>query len=223
MSDEANDFLMGSAAPSISWKDRPIGTTVRGTVSRPPRKMQQRDIKDGKPLTWDDGSPRWQLVVNLRTELRDPTVDGDDGERSLYVKGKSMTDALRDAVRRAGAPGIEVGAELSVTYVGDGPKTNPKFDPPRLYSATYSRPVATGDSGAFLDGTQNSSAFGAPDGTQHAEAQASHLANARLVQPVAASAPPCPPGIDPAVWQGMDAATRTAVLASVTAGMVPPF
>lgn len=226
MTDDANNYLMGDAAPSISWRDAPIGHAITGTITRPPRKMQQRDIDSGKPLVWDDGTPRWQLVVNLATSLRDPALDADDGERALYVKGKSMTQALREAVRRAGAPGLEVGGTLTVTYIGDGEARNKAFSPPKLYSATYARPALTGDSGAYLSA-------GAA-GNTHAEAQASHLATERLAQPVAAArpapagaagtaVPPCPAGIDPAVWAGMDPATRSAVLATVAAGVVPPF
>lgn len=136
---EANDFLMAGGIPSAKFPT--VGTTVGGTIVRQPELRQQTDITTGKPKFWDDGSPRQQIVVQLATAERDPSIADDDGERAIYVKG-NLTKAVREAVRKAGAKGLEVGGHLSVTYVADGQSDKVGFTPPKLYSAAYTPPTA---------------------------------------------------------------------------------
>ena len=133
----AQEFLMGRGGRSAKFPA--IGTSVSGQIVKEPEVTQQTEFGTGRPLTWDDGRPRLQLVVTLQTDERDPSDPDDDGKRVLYVKGKSMTNAVRDAVRKAGANGLEVGGTLTVTYVGDGKAE--RGMPPKLYSAVYQRPI----------------------------------------------------------------------------------
>lgn len=143
----AQDFLMGSGSKSAKFPT--VGTTVTGQIVREPEVTQQTEFGTGRPLTWDDGKPRLQLVVQIQTSERDPQDVEDDGVRAIYVKGKSLTNAVRDAVRKAGAQGLEVGGTLTVTYVGDGEAD--RGMPPKLYTATYQRPTPTAD---FLNSGQ---------------------------------------------------------------------
>lgn len=146
MSMSADDFLFGGA-PSLSWADAVPGTTLGGEIVRPPTTKQQTDFDSGKPLFWEDGSPRMQLLVQLKTPLRDASDPLDDGTRTLYVKGSSLTNAVRAAVKSAGARSLAVGGQLFVTFTGLGPKEG-KRQPPRLFSARYVPPA--GDSGSVL-------------------------------------------------------------------------
>lgn len=130
-----DQFLMGGGVPSAKFER--INDSVVGTITDQ-EVRQQTDLDTNKPLFWDDGRPRMQLVVTLQTDLRD---DGDDdGLRRLYVKGKSLTDAVREAVRLAGARGLETGGRLKVAYVGDGVPSKKGFTAPKLYLAEYARP-----------------------------------------------------------------------------------
>jgi len=92
-----------------------------------------------------DGQPMLQLIVKLQTGNPDLNDPDDDGVRALYVKGKNLTAAIREAVKSAGAKSLEVGGKLSVTYTGDGEKTNKAFNAPKEYSATYTAPNASED------------------------------------------------------------------------------
>lgn len=143
MSTDPNAFLMGGGAKSAKF-DTP-GTTVTGTIAAEPEMKQQTEFGTGKLLFWDNGDPMMQLVVKLQTTERDPQVEDDDGIRALYIKGgfkkPTLQKAVSDAVRAAGAKGLEVGGTLSVTYTGDGPKEGAGF-PPKYYSATYTPPTA---------------------------------------------------------------------------------
>lgn len=131
-------FLMGGGgAPSAFTTDDPLGTTVGGPIVEPPTLIEQTDFDSGEVLTWDDGRPRMQLVVTVQTDRYDPSRDGDDGRRRFYVKGGNLQQVIRDAVRKTGAPGLEVGGTLLVTRVGQGEPKRKGGAKPWLHTATY--------------------------------------------------------------------------------------
>ncbi|WP_112469440.1 hypothetical protein [Streptomyces triticisoli] len=130
----ADDFLMGGSIPSAKFPT--IGTTIGGQITTQPTVEQQRDYTTGEPKFWDDGKPQMQMVVTLATSDRDPAVQDDDGTRRLYVKGQ-LKNAIAQAVRAAGARGLEVGGRLAVTYVRDGERKNPRFNAPKEFTAQY--------------------------------------------------------------------------------------
>lgn len=138
MTISANDFLMGGGVKSAAFPA--VGTTVTGRITREPEVQQQKDFKTGELKFWkSDGKPMQQLKVVLATTERDPATPDDDGERTLYVKG-NLLKAVRDAVRKAGAKGLDVGGTLAVTYSGDGIAQG-QLDPPKLYTAVYTPPA----------------------------------------------------------------------------------
>ena len=143
MSNESTDFLLGSSSPSAKFPT--IGTTITGTITEPPVIADQRDL-DGNIKTWDDGSTMKQLIVTLSTNLRDASIEDDDGTRRLFVSGSkkpesmSMTAAIGGAVRAAKANGLEVGGKLTVKYIADGVPPKKGFNAPKQYAATYEPP-----------------------------------------------------------------------------------
>lgn len=136
ISTDVNDFLTRSGAPSVKFPN--VGDKVKGTILGA-EKSQQTDIH-GAPKTYDDGNPMMQVVITLQTDERDPSVDGDTGERRLFAKGQMLT-AIREALRNAGASGLEVGATLAVQYEKDGERKAAGFNPPKLYRAQYQAPA----------------------------------------------------------------------------------
>lgn len=183
---DGNDLLMGSGYPAAKFPTP--GTTVAGVVVGQPRSQQQLDYATKKPEFWDDGRPKMQVVVNLRTDLRDPSVPHDDGMRSLYIKGKNLTQAVRHAVRSSGCSKLDSGGRLEITYTGDGVATNGK--PPKEYAATYRAPV-NADMSKVLRDTQ---AQADPD-----------------------VIPPCPPGMDEVKWRDLDPDSRARIMAAFAA------
>lgn len=137
----ADDFLMGGGVTSAKFPV--LGTTVTGRITERPTVEQQKDFTTGEAKFWDDGKPQMQLVVTLATAERDPANPEDDGARRVYVKGQMKT-AVAQAVRAAGARGLEVGGVLSVTYSTDGVAKNPRFNAPKNFTATYT-PAATAE------------------------------------------------------------------------------
>jgi len=142
-----NDFLMAEGGKSFSFDqigDKVVGEVVSSEV------RQQTDLDTGEKLTWNDGSPRNQLVITLQTELHDS--ESDDGIRTIYAKGGkfdvatgeglAMKEAIAKAVREAKGTGLFPGDQLAVAYTGDGQRKNRGFNPPKLYTASYKAHVA---------------------------------------------------------------------------------
>lgn len=146
MTISANDFLMGGGIPAAKFDT--IGTAVGGPITTAPRVEQQKDLDTGEPKFWNDGQPMQQLVVTVQTDLRDPQVIDDDGQRTFYIKANSLK-AVREAVRRSGAKGLEVGGTLTLTYAADGEQKKRGFNPPKIYTAAYVPPAAVA-ANAFL-------------------------------------------------------------------------
>lgn len=144
MPNDSYDFLGGAKLPYWPTKDSQFGDVLSGTICEEPFTSQQIDLVKGTLKTWDDGNPMMQLVVTLQTELRDPSVEDDDGRRRLYIKGALRT-AVSDAVRKAGAKGIDEGGELTVVYTRDEPPKNKGMSPARQFTATYEPPSASGE------------------------------------------------------------------------------
>jgi hypothetical protein len=129
---------------SKSWKPEAIGDKISGTIISAKR-VQQTDFTSGEPLTWADGSPRWQTVVELQTDLRDQG-DDDDGIRSVWLKGGTKFEAaqgkgvsgevaLANAAKDAGLKDIDEGQKLTIAVTGLAKPTTRGFQPARLYQA----------------------------------------------------------------------------------------
>lgn len=130
---DPNAFLMGAAVPSMRW-DHP-GATCSGRVVHRETRLQTV-FGTGEVKKWPSGDPMYQLVVHIQTSLRDPSIENDNGTRAIYIKGKNFTDAARDAVREAGALGIEVGGMISVVYTGDDMTSKAPIKP-KMFQVRY--------------------------------------------------------------------------------------
>lgn len=141
MSYDNDPFSGGDKTPAVSFKGKPVGTTVVMQVTEPAT-LQQSSVYNPNPdaprvlATWPDGNPKMAAVV----------VGTVDGERRSFWAGKpsSLFAAIRDAQAAAGAK-IAPGGTLTVTFYAEKPTNG---DPQKLYRATY-QPPSAGD--AFAD------------------------------------------------------------------------
>lgn len=205
-------FFSGGGGRSVSWKERPIGSKVSGTIEMVHPPQQVTDPVDGKPKYKKDGvTPLMQVRIDLQTDFRnwemcrtpDDTSEGDDGRRSLYVGGW-MTGAVADALRKAGRQGPpEVGARLTVVLTERTPADNPALNPTNKFAAEYVAPAAAA-TGDFFNGGQPAAAAATPAAAPAA----------------AASTIARPASITEAAWNLMDDSTKQAVAASLGE---PPF
>jgi hypothetical protein len=138
---------MGGGAPSVKWPT--VGTKVVGEIVETAT-TQQTDFDDGSPKFWKDGSPKMQAVITLQTDERDPDVPDDDGKRRLFVSSWRMRDAIRDAIKTAGARHLEHGGKLAVQYTSDGVDEAGTGNPPKIYTAQYKPPAPTAAPAADL-------------------------------------------------------------------------
>lgn len=116
----ANDVLMGGGGvPAVKFANP--GDTVTGRIIAPPQAYQVRDYDPknpgaGTPKTYPSGDPIMGVYVDIATDLRDPSIEDDDGTRRLYIEGRYIKADVAAAVRTAGAPGLEVGGTLTVSF-----------------------------------------------------------------------------------------------------------
>jgi hypothetical protein len=130
----------GGGAPLYFSRDSTVGEFVEGTVleSQP---VQAKDYETNALKNWDDGSPMMQLVITLQTDLRDPTIEKDDGRRRVFLRwwGSDRQNVI-DAVQRQGDQFVRDGAWLRVTFTGYGEQKDRKLNAPKIYGIDYKAP-----------------------------------------------------------------------------------
>lgn len=141
--DDVNDYLLGSSAPTAKFDV--VGKVVRGTVVKA-EVQNDTDFKTRKPKTYDDGSPIKMVVVTLKTDERDESIEDDDGLRRVFVRGANMMRALRAGMKRN--PLIP-GGTLAIKYTGDGEPPAAGLSAPKEYAVRYEPPVTEEDALPF--------------------------------------------------------------------------
>lgn len=147
------DLLSGGGA-FLKWENP--GTTYTGTITkldvRQGRKYKSNDLD-----TWDDGTPKLQLLITLATDYRDSANPDDDGERVLSVNlWSGQKKAMADACRALGVKEPAVGMTITAKHVS-GLGT---ADKPRVFEYTLS-PAPSGVA-AVLDAPESAAAPAAP-------------------------------------------------------------
>lgn len=152
---DATSFFGGQGLPYATFHN--IGDSITGTIVAPPVQQQMTEVGTGKPLTWDDGKPRMQLVITLQTDQRDPDIENDNGQRRVFVTGTSVKQGggMKGAFQRAGVRDLPVGGTLTVTYTHDGEPAGKGFNPPKQYKVEFTPPNPAGE---FLGGAATSDA-----------------------------------------------------------------
>jgi hypothetical protein len=120
-SNQEDPFMAGGGGGAPVATFEAIGDTVTGVVTA----VDQRTdiLPDGTAKTWPDGKPMAVFVF---------TLDTDDGERRLFVRGNMVT-AIREAASAAGFRTV-IGQQITVKHHALGEKKPGKF-PAKLYKA----------------------------------------------------------------------------------------
>lgn len=166
-----------------------VGDSVTGRIISI-EEQQQTDMDSGQPAVWDSGQPKMMVRVELQTDQRDPANPGDDGKRSIYLKGSRKPESMSSmaavivAVRNAsGATTLQAGGTLTLTYAADGVPTKRGWNAPKHYTATYVAPSVD------LMGDTPAPAPAAAAPVQQAPAPAPQAAPAAAAAPAPAAAP----------------------------------
>lgn len=133
-----DDLVAGRGAKSFFDANSQPGASVSGVIDLI-EKTQYRDYNTKQPGYWNDGKLMEQIHVILQTQLRDPSVDDDDGRRSVWIKGWGVQlGAFRAGMRLAGmqhAP--RKGDRMTATFTGFDPKSKNPQNPAKLYEYVF--------------------------------------------------------------------------------------
>ena len=112
------DLLAGNSAKAYFGANSQPGDSVAGVIEKI-ETTQVNDFQTKQPAYWNDGRPKEQIHVIIQTQLRDPSVDDDDGRRSLWIKGWGIQlKAFREACRQAGVKIPKPGDTITERFVG---------------------------------------------------------------------------------------------------------
>lgn len=126
------DLLAGNSAKAYFDANSQPGDTVTGVIEKI-ETTQVNDFQTKQPAFWNDGRPKEQIHVIIQTQLRDPSVEEDDGRRSLWVKGWGIQlKAFRDACRQAGVKIPKPGDTITERFVGLGQRGDAP-QPPKVF------------------------------------------------------------------------------------------
>lgn len=126
------DLLAGNSAKAYFGANSQPGDSVTGVIEKI-ETTQVNDFQTKQPAFWNDGRPKEQIHVIIQTQLRDPSVDDDDGRRSLWVKGWGIQlKAFREACMQAGVKIPKPGDTITETYIGLGERGNAP-QPPKVF------------------------------------------------------------------------------------------
>lgn len=118
------DDIESSGVPTFKYAE--MGDTFDVTISAV-RKRQQTEFGTGKPLTWDDGNPRWEYEI-VGTS---PT-----GEQVRDFAKAQKWQAIKDAIKASGDKVI-IGGHLRVKWASEEPAKTAGFNPRKVYAARY--------------------------------------------------------------------------------------
>ena len=133
---DLNDALATNGG--VTLKPDTIGETLGGIIVAT-EVRQMTDFATGKPDSWDDGKPKNQIVVTVKTGGK--TDDGDDEHGNVYIKTwGDQKFALVNAIKATGLSdanaALAPGNDFRVTYRGEKPNENPRFNAVKLYEYT---------------------------------------------------------------------------------------
>lgn len=143
MSDDF-DPLENESAPSISFKDAPIGTTHYIDVTEPCDFVQCRDFDTDEPATWPDGKAKMAAV------FKGPDENGE--LRSLWCEKPSDLLSKMQAAQKTLGRRIGTGDMIDRVHVkldDRVPAKNPKFTKKvHAVAITHPGPKVTKPAGA---------------------------------------------------------------------------
>lgn len=145
---DPNSLLGTRSIPSISFKDAKVGDSFTGHITDL-RTVQVRSYDTGEPEFWDDGKPKLQIEVTLATNYMDPEMDDDDGTRRVYLFGQKLA-AAKQEMKSKGFGKLEKGMKFTISFVGEKPASNKKYNNVKLYGIELEAATSNPDVDALL-------------------------------------------------------------------------
>lgn len=129
------------------------GDAVMGKIITEPKAVQQtvydpRNPASKDPAFWPSGDPKMQVIFQIATAFRNhegiknpDRSQPDNGNRTIYLKGKHMERATAEAIRAVGAEWLEVGGTVWYRFTGED-MTSLAGVKPKLFEVRYQPPAA---------------------------------------------------------------------------------
>lgn len=137
-----NEALFGSGSGAPGFKFASPGDTISGYITHLDA-VQDRDFKTKELKFWPSGDNLMIPLVTVQTDLRDPEIPEDDGQRTAWIRGRYATEAVRQATKAAGKRRLEEGGRFMLRYTGNG-TAEKGLNPPKLFEARYAPPTPEG-------------------------------------------------------------------------------
>ena len=155
---EHNFFDDFKSVPSLSWAEAAVGTVVKGTISKLPDLVHDREIGTKEPKYWKSGEPQMAVVLHVDITTAQGTVE----TRSVWAKKpSSMYRALGQAQKDAGATFV-LGGTLYIRLERLEPSKTPGFNPQKIYVARYDPPATPDPWAGTVQPAQGTTAPPAP-------------------------------------------------------------
>jgi len=141
---DIDQFLAGSKSYPLIKINSEGGKVVGDLVAA--RLVDERDYDTGNIVHWSDGTPRKQIVLDIRIDWPasiDITTgkEGVNEEVGSYYCRFTAQLALREACETAGVPLSQVG-RIAIARLKDGVPRNPRNKPPQQFRAEVARATA---------------------------------------------------------------------------------
>lgn len=141
------EAIKQSGAKSASFET--MGDKISGTVVAAELR-QARSFETGKPEFWDNGDPKQNAVVTIRTDQRDPQDPNDLGDRAVHIKWwgdqrLAFIQTVKNATRNLPEDQQDVmpGGWFSAQWSGELPPTQRGLNGAKTFTYEY-RPPAGG-------------------------------------------------------------------------------
>ena len=140
----ADLFANSGSYVTAFLKNTPVGTMFSGEVTNV-EALQVKNYETDELEWWEPGRPKMQMRIVVQTGMPDPNVEGDTGERAIYIKwwGDQRT-ALMDALKSVGAKSVEVGGKFAAKLMGTKPtegKNGKALNDAKIFGYQYQKPV----------------------------------------------------------------------------------
>jgi hypothetical protein len=136
--EDANALLQGGGSPIIKFAR--IGDSVTGLLLD--AEVTDQTEPSGKVVVDEkSGKPKKQIIYTLQTDLRDPSIEDDDGVRRVFAKW-AIRQAIEEELARQGLEkvGLQANGKLTLTHNATKKSGTVGFSDMKLFEAKYERP-----------------------------------------------------------------------------------
>lgn len=136
---DTSSFFGGAATISFAADKGYQKGTFRGGRVLGKKIVPQTKMGTNEIITWQDGTPREQMVLTLQTAERADAQD--DGQRQLFIKGDGVR-SCREALSAVKASDIEIGGWYYQAWVDEKPAKQTGYNPQKVFKSIYASPGA---------------------------------------------------------------------------------